>query len=305
MTQHGTPGLDRTGILAGSAAYLWWGLAAFYWVPAKVVPAVDLLAHRAFWAAPFCAVLLLARGRLLGAFRVLRAPRSLMLLGLSSALVALNWGIFLHAMGQNRLAEASLGYFMQPLVTVLIGLVGFRERLTPLQWMSVGFAAAGVAVYTSALGHLPLVALGVSVSFGLYGAVRRLVQVDSLDGLFVETVLLAPFALGWILWHGGAGLGAHGHHVDVILLGLGRFGSAIHRDLNRQVVDVGFTKHKPQVTHAARSAGVEDLNRLAGRHGQVRRCAPGAKVRRQLQQGHCRIGVGRWKRVGRLCVIGR
>jgi chloramphenicol-sensitive protein RarD len=171
MTQHGTPGLDRTGILAGSAAYLWWGLAAFYWVPAKVVPAVDLLAHRAFWAAPFCAVLLLARGRLRGALRVLRAPRSLLLLGCSSALVALNWGIFLHAMGQNRLAEASLGYFMQPLVTVLIGLVGFRERLTPLQWMSVGFAAAGVAVYTSALGYLPLVALGVSVSFGLYGAV--------------------------------------------------------------------------------------------------------------------------------------
>ena len=223
MTQHGTPGLDRTGILAGSAAYLWWGLAAFYWVPAKVVPAVDLLAHRALWAAPFCAVLLLARGRLLGAFRVLRAPRSLMLLGLSSALVALNWGIFLHAMGQNRLAEASLGYFMQPLVAVLIGLVGFRERLTPLQWMSVGFAAAGVAVYTSALGHLPLVALGVSVSFGLYGAVRRLVQVDSLDGLFVETVLLAPFALGWILWQGGAGLGARGHHVDAILLGAGAF----------------------------------------------------------------------------------
>jgi chloramphenicol-sensitive protein RarD len=78
-------------------------------------------------------------------------------------------------------------------------------------------------VYTSALGHLPLVALGVSVSFGLYGAVRRLVQVDSLDGLFVETVLLAPFALGWILWQGGAGLGAHGHHVDVILLGAGAF----------------------------------------------------------------------------------
>jgi chloramphenicol-sensitive protein RarD len=223
MTQHGTPGLDRTGILAGSAAYLWWGLAAFYWVPAKVVPAVDLLAHRAFWAAPFCAVLLLARGRLRGALRVLRAPRSLLLLGCSSALVALNWGIFLHAMGQNRLAEASLGYFMQPLVAVLIGLVGFRERLTPLQWMSVGFAAAGVAVYTSALGHLPLVALGVSVSFGLYGAVRRLVQVDSLDGLFVETVLLAPFALGWILWQGGAGLGAHGHHVDAILLGAGAF----------------------------------------------------------------------------------
>lgn len=223
MTQHATPGLDRTGILAGSAAYLWWGLAAFYWVPAKVVPAVDLLAHRAFWAAPFCAALLLWRGRLGRALRALRSTRSLLLLGCSSALVAVNWGIFLHAMGQQRLAEASLGYFMQPLVAVLIGLVGFSERLTPLQWISVGFAAAGVAVYTSALGHLPLVAIGVSVSFGLYGAVRRLVQVDSLDGLFIETVLLAPFALGWILWHGGAGLGEHGARVDATLLFAGAF----------------------------------------------------------------------------------
>ena len=223
MTQHATPGLDRTGLIAGSAAYLWWGLAAFYWVPAKVVGPVDLLAHRALWAAPFCAVLLLVRGRLVRALGALRVPRNALLLGASAALVALNWGIFLHAMGQSRLAEASLGYFMQPLVAVLIGLIGFSDRLTPLQWISVGFATAGVAVYTTALGHLPLVAIGVSVSFGLYGAVRRLVKVDSLDGLFVETVLLAPLALGWILWHGGAGLGLHGVRVDAILLGAGAF----------------------------------------------------------------------------------
>ncbi len=223
MSEHAPPGLDRTGLITGSAAYLWWGLAALYWMPAKGVGAIDILAHRAFWAVPFCAVLLLAHGRLAGAFRVLRDPRSVLLLGLSAALVAFNWGVFIWALGQGRLAEASLGYFMQPLVAVVIGLVGFRERLTPMQWLSVGFAGAGVAVFASSLGHLPLVAIGVSLSFGLYGAVRRLVRVDSLDGLFIETVLLAPFALGWILWHHGAGLGSKGLLVDAILLGAGAF----------------------------------------------------------------------------------
>jgi chloramphenicol-sensitive protein RarD len=215
--------LTTAGLLAGLTAYLWWGLSALYWRALEPVAAIDVIAHRALWAVPVCALLLALRGHLRRALGALREMRSLLLLAASSALIAFNWGLFVWSVGAGELAQASLGYFMQPLLAVLLGLVFFRERLTPMQWLAVGFAAAGVTVYASSVGEPPLIALGVAVSFALYGALRKHVRVDSLDGLFVETLLLAPLALGWILVHDGAGLGAHGLRTDLLLVLSGAF----------------------------------------------------------------------------------
>lgn len=211
------------GFAAGLAAYVWWGLSPLYWHALTAVAAVDVIAHRALWAVPCCALLLAWRGHLGRALAVLRQPRNLLLLASSSALVAFNWWLFVWSVGRGQIAQASLGYFLQPLLTVLLGLVFFRERLTPMQWLAVAFAAAGVLVFALNVGEPPLVALGVAVSFALYGALRKHVSVDSVDGLFIETLLLAPVALAWILHHDGAGLGAHGVATDVLLVFSGAF----------------------------------------------------------------------------------
>lgn len=210
--------LSAAGLLPGLAAYLWWGLSALYWRALAPVSAIDVVAHRALWVVPFCALLLAWRGRLWQALQLLRSPRSVLLLAVSSALIAINWGVFVWAVGAGELAQASLGYFIQPLLTVLFGLVFFRERLAPVQWLAVGFAAAGVAVYAASLGETPVVALAVALSFSIYGALRKQLAIDPLDGMFVEMLLFAPLALGWIICNDGAGMGAHGPGKDAMLV---------------------------------------------------------------------------------------
>jgi len=211
------------GLYAGAVTYLWWGLAPLYWRALGAVAPIDVIAHRALWAVPFCALLLAVRGQLRPALALLRQPRLVGLLALSSAMVALNWGIYIYAVSRHQVAEASLGYFLLPLLSVLSGLLFFGERLRPVQWLAVGFAAAGVAVYAVRIGTPPTIALALAVCFAMYGALRKRVPVGSLDGLFVETLLLAPPALGWILWHDGAGLGRHGPATDALLLLSGAF----------------------------------------------------------------------------------
>jgi chloramphenicol-sensitive protein RarD len=218
-----TKDLDLPGLLSGLAAYLWWGLSALYWQALGAVGALDVIAHRAFWAVPFCALLLAWRGHLRRAFGALASTRNVALLLLTSALVAVNWWLFVWAVKTGQLTEASLGYFMQPLCTVLIGLLFFRERLRPVEWLALGFALAGVAVFALGVGKLPLLAMAIAVSFALYGALRKQLPVDSIDGLFIETLLIAPAALGWILWHDGAGLGQFDRTTDLLLVLAGVF----------------------------------------------------------------------------------
>lgn len=216
-------GLDTRGLLTGLCAYMWWGVSALYWHALGQVDAFDIIAHRALWAVPFCALLLLGRGELRRALGVLRSARHVALLAACSVMIALNWGLFVWSVGAGMLAESSLGYFMQPLVAVLIGLLFFGERLSAIQWVAVAFAAAGVAVFAATIGHFPYVALGVAFSFAIYGALKKQLPVKSLDGMFVETLLLAPLAIGWIVWHEGAGLGRFGAITDGLLVFAGIF----------------------------------------------------------------------------------
>ena len=212
---------QQRGTLLGVTAYLIWGFAALYWVMAEPVPPTDLLAHRAFWSLPFVFLVLLFSGRLRRALALLKEPRTLGIMALAAGFSAANWLVFLWAVTNGQATEASLGYFLLPLINVVIGLTLFRETIDTAQKVGVGFALAAVLLQLVYYGGLPLVALALSLSFGIYGAIRKKVSVESIEGLFIETLLMSPFALAWIYYRDGAGLGQYGLTVDLVLLGAG------------------------------------------------------------------------------------
>lgn len=192
----------RVGVAYGLAAYLAWGLAVLYFKAIARVPAFEILAHRIVWSAPLLVAWLAWRGRLREIRPALADRRTLLTLFASTALIATNWLLFIRAVSSGHVVEASLGYYINPLVSVLLGMVFLRERLRPAQWASVLLAAAGVAYFALTLGSLPAIALVLAVTFGLYGLLRKTVRVDGALGLTVETSLLFPVALAFLLARG-------------------------------------------------------------------------------------------------------
>ena len=211
----------QRGTLYGITANLIWGLAALYWIETRPVDARDLLAHRALWSVPVVALILFSVGRLRGALALFGRPRTLGIMALAALCSGSNWLIFLWAVTNERATEASLGYFLLPLFNVLLGLTLFRERIDRAQTVGVLFAVAAVLIQIWHYGGLPLVAIGLVISFGFYGAIRKAVAVDSLEGLLLETTLMLPFALAWLVLHDWGGLGVYGNKVDFFLLGAG------------------------------------------------------------------------------------
>jgi chloramphenicol-sensitive protein RarD len=193
----------RTGLTAGLAAYLLWGLLPLYLKLLTGIPAADVLANRILWSLLLiAAIMAVTRGgaRLRA---VLAQPRLVLLLLTSAVLIALNWLIYTWAVLNGHVLDTSLGYFINPLISIVFGVVLLHERLAPAQWLAVGLAATGVAVIAIANGALPLVSLGVALSFALYGLVRKFASVDAITGLLVETIFTTPVALGWLLTRPG------------------------------------------------------------------------------------------------------
>lgn len=215
----------QRGTLLGILAYVIWGLAALFWVQTQPVDSRDLLAHRALWSVPFVMLCLLfaGHGRLRSTFLLFRNPRILGVMAAAAACGAINWGIFLWAVTNERATEASLGYFLLPLVNVVTGVVLFRESIDRPQQVGIAFAVAAVLVQLVFLGGLPWIGLGVALSFGLYGAIRKFASVESMEGLLLETLLMAPFALLWLWSRDGGGLGMYGLKVDIFLVAAGAF----------------------------------------------------------------------------------
>jgi chloramphenicol-sensitive protein RarD len=213
----------RRGLVYGVLAYGLWGLAPAFWKQLAHVDAPELLAHRAVWGlATF--VLLVAIAGQGGALR--RAVRDRKLLGLmfvSGVLLALNWGMFVWAAIRGHLLEASLGYFINPLISVAIGTIFLRERLTRLQWIAIALAAIGVGILTWRAGRVPYISLLLAVTFGLYGMIRKLAKVDALVGSMIETALMVPIAIGYLIYdraYGVLGHGSAGDHALVISTGV-------------------------------------------------------------------------------------
>lgn len=187
---------QRFGIIAGMGAYLMWGFLPLYLKLVAHIDPRDVLAHRIFWSVPAGFVLVAFAARMRD-FRVLLRSKAVLWLGLSSLLIGFNWLTYIWAVGQDRVMEASLGYFLNPLVNVAIGFIFLSEKLRRWQWVAVAIAVVAVANETIALGRLPWVSLVLCFSFAAYGFIRRQVQVDSRVGLTMEVLILLPLALIW------------------------------------------------------------------------------------------------------------
>jgi chloramphenicol-sensitive protein RarD len=189
----------RTGLIAGLGAYCLWGLLPLYLKLLTGIPASDVLANRILWSLLLIGGIMVATGGGARLRAVIVQPRLMLLLVTSAVLIAANWLIYTWAVLNGHVLDTSLGYFINPLISIIFGVVLLGERLARTQWLAVGLATTGVAVIAIANGALPLISLGVALSFALYGLVRKFAAVDAVTGLLVETIILTPVALGWLL----------------------------------------------------------------------------------------------------------
>ncbi len=186
------------GILYALGAYLSWGLFPLYFRQIATIPALQVVAHRTIWSLTFVALVLLATGHLKWLREVSAATWRRF--AVSALLIAINWLTYVWAVGHGHVLDASLGYFINPLVNVALGFAVLHERPRPVQWLAVGLAAFGVIWLTVAAGRLPWVALVLAASFGLYGLMRKTAALGAIEGLTLETLILAPLAAAGLAW---------------------------------------------------------------------------------------------------------
>ncbi len=212
--------LYKSGLVYALLSYGIWGVFPLYWKLLSHVPPQQILAHRIVWSLLFLMIILTWRRERLF-LQYLASPRILGILILTGALIGGNWFTYIYAVNNNHIVDASLGYYINPMVNILLGVVFLNERLTRVQIIAVAFALAGVAFLTFHYGKLPLISLFLAFSFGCYGLLRKKANLQSMPGLMVETLILAPVAL-WYLWHvNSAGIGAFGHYsrfADLLLI---------------------------------------------------------------------------------------
>ena len=187
---------QRSALIAGIAAFGFWGIIPIYWKFLRMVPASEILAHRFVWTTAFLAGLISWQGRWPEVRQALRSRRAVLFCIASGTAISLNWFMFIWAVNANRVLETSLGYFMTPLMNVLFGAIFLRERLTRLQLAAVMLAALGVLNLTFGYGRFPWIALGLCGSWGFYALLRKLSGTAAIPGLFFETTMLLPLAVG-------------------------------------------------------------------------------------------------------------
>lgn len=213
---------DRKGLLAGLAAWLIWGLFPLYWRSLSPATPLELLAHRVVWAVLSVAIVLFVVKRWREVFAVFRSRRDALVLVAASIAIGVNWGMFIYGVNADRTVEVSLGYYVNPLVSVLMGVWFFAERLRPLQWAAIAIATAAVVVMTVEVGRFPWLAMSLAVSFGVYGLLKKISPTAPLTGLMVEALILLPAALallGYLLAKGQSSFGHHGVvHAGLIML---------------------------------------------------------------------------------------
>jgi chloramphenicol-sensitive protein RarD len=219
-----------TGFWSGVAAYTIWGLVPLYWKLLKHVPAIQVLGHRIVWSLAVLIVLVAVlrrggrRSRDGGAALSSVSPRVVGLYAIAAALIATNWFLYIYAVNAGFIVETSLGYYITPLVNVLFGVLFFHERMRPAQWVSIVLATTGVVQLTFAYGALPWIAFGLAASFGSYGLAKKKAPLDAVEGLTLETAILAPLAILYLVFLHRAGEGAFlrsGTTSDALMIGGG------------------------------------------------------------------------------------
>jgi len=195
----------RTGLLNGVAAYGMWGLVPLFWPLLKPAGAVEILAHRMVWSLALVAGVLLVLRRWAWAGELLRQPRKLALVTVAATVITVNWGVYIWAVNSGHVVEASLGYFINPLVTIALGVLILKERMRPAQWAAVGVAFVAVLVLTVGYGRPPWISLCLAFSFGTYGLVKKKVDLGGIESLAAETAIQFLPALAYLLWLGSTG----------------------------------------------------------------------------------------------------
>lgn len=190
---------NRAGIGYGAAAFTLWGFLPLYWKLLQVVPPLEILYHRIFWSFIFMVLTVTVMRDWKAVFAVMANPKKLLLVFFSGMVVSVNWYVFIYGVNTNQVIEVSMGYFINPLMVVLLGVIVFKEKLSRWQLTAIIFAAIGVLVITVQYGRVPWLALYLAGSFALYGLVKKIVAVDPISGLTLETLVVMPVALFFIL----------------------------------------------------------------------------------------------------------
>lgn len=213
-----------SGLIMAASAFLIWGFLPIYWKAVKMVPPIEVLCHRMVWSVPFTALIITFQGRWRETFGAVADKKTLLMLLLSSSLIGVNWYLYIWAVNTGHVVESSLGYFINPLVNVLLGYLFFRDRLKSIQRVAIGLAALGVSYSVVGYGSVPWISLALAFSFGLYGLVRKLVRIESLPGLFCETFILGIPAGSFLFCRFAEGTGSLfslSADIDLLLVGAG------------------------------------------------------------------------------------
>jgi len=212
----------RNGLLATTLAFTIWGLVPLFWYFLAEINSLLVLAHRIVWSTVLVAGGLLLTQRARWLTQVWQTQRRFWLLGVSGTLITGNWGLYIWAVSHGHIVETSLGYFINPLLSVLLGVVLLSERMRPAQWFAIGLATIGVIWLTWQGGRLPWIAIALAVSFAIYGLIRKLVVVEAVTGLGVESLFVVVPALAWIIWaengHGGGFIHGWSWRTDALLV---------------------------------------------------------------------------------------
>jgi chloramphenicol-sensitive protein RarD len=209
---------NKLGLLFGISAYSLWGAFPLYWPLLEPANALEIVSHRAVWTLVFCFIVLAATKALKSTLATLKQPKITIRLFLTSLLISINWLVYIWATNNGHVVEASLGYYINPLIIIGFGVILLKEKMRPLQWAAVTIASIGVLVLTIDYGRLPWIALALAVSWGGYGLIKKQLGLGALEGLAIETLISAFFYLGYLIYIGNQGTGQFGHSWGLTLL---------------------------------------------------------------------------------------
>jgi chloramphenicol-sensitive protein RarD len=209
---------NQLGLLYGVAAYSLWGAFPLYWILLEEANPLEIVSHRAVWTLVFCFIVLAATKALKATLVTLKRPMVAAKLLLSSLLVSINWLVYIWATNNEHVVEASLGYYINPLIIIGFGVIFLKEKMRGLQWAAVTIASIGVLILTLDYGRLPWIALALAVSWGSYGLVKKQLGLGALEGLAIETFISSFFYLGYLIYIGNQGTGQFGQSWGLTLL---------------------------------------------------------------------------------------
>src|ERR1035437_1338558 len=208
----------KVGLTLGIGAYFSWGLFPLYWPLLEPANSIEIVAHRAVWTFVFCIILLLSTGKLRSTFGLLKDRRITLLLLASTALISINWLVYIWGVNHGHVVECALGYYINPLIIIAFGVILLKEKMRKLQWVSVGIASIGVLVLAIDYGRPPWIAIALATSWGGYGLIKKKLGLGALEGISIETLLsLIPYG-AYLIWLAHKGTGQFGHHIGLTTL---------------------------------------------------------------------------------------